>query len=484
MLIKTDILIIGGGVTGASIARELSKYHLDVVLVEKEADVGWGQSKASYAMCHPGARWTPGTLAQEMIAEANGVMNQFVKDLDVEFRRTGELVLAFNNDEINFLNILKKQGEYINVPDLAIISGDDARRLEPHVNPKAIAALHMPTAGLFNPFDVVHALFENARENGVRMMLNTEVVGIVTENGQFIVDTDQGEIQASYVVNASGLYAQKVAQMLGYDDFEISYVTKSTCLILDNSLGRMVSHIITGFPDLKKYTSIKLVMPTYGGNILLYTSIPVPAYGIDDRNVHKDTFERIIASARSLLPGVEYERFIIGSYSGIGARVNRNDFIIEASGKNEKFINVALPAPAITCSPVIGRRVAETLRNSGTSLRKKSDFNPRRRKGLCVRNASLGQVKALAEKDRRYGRIVCRCEKVTEGEICDAIKRGATTLDGVKFRTRAGMGRCQGNFCGVKVTEILARELNHPLESITKKGPGSNILIPDNNEFQ
>ena len=483
MPMKTEILIIGGGVAGTAIARELSKYQLDVVLAEKEADVGWGQSKASYAICHPGARWAPGTLAQEMIAEANGIMNQFIDDLDVEFKRTGELALAFNNDELNVLKIIKKQGEQIKVPDLEIIGWDDIKRLEPRVNPNAVAALYMPSAGLFNPFDLVHALFENARDNGVRMMLNTKVVGIVAENGQFTVDTDQGEIQTSYIVNASGLYAQKVAQMVEADDFEISYATKSTCIILDSSLGDIVSHIITGFSDLQKYTSFKLVMPTYGRKILIYTPIPVPAHGIDDCNVERDTFERIIVSARSLLPGVDYEKSIIASYSGKGARINRNDFIIEASKKNKAFINVALPAPALTCSPVIGRRVAEILRDCGVSLRRKVDFNSRRVKKPCLRNASLDQIRVLTEENPRYGRIVCRCEKVTEGEIGDAIKRGAATLDGVKFRTRAGMGKCQGNYCGMEVTEILARDLKQPLKNITKKGPGSNILIPDNDDF-
>lgn len=483
MPVKTDIMIIGGGVAGASIARELSKYQLDVILAEKEADVGWGQTKASYAMCHPGARWPPGTLAQKMIAEANGIMNQFIDELDIEFKKTGELGLAFNKDELNVLKIIKKQGEHIKVPGLEIIGGDEVRRLEPRVNPKAVAALYMPSAGLFNPFDVVHALFENARDNGVRMMLNTEVIGIVAEDGQFIVDTDQGQIQTSYVVNASGLYAQKVAQMVGADEFEVSYATKSTCLILDSSLGHMVSHIVNGFADLQKYTSFKLVMPTYGGNLLIYTPIPVPAHGIDDCNVHRDTFERIIESARDLLPGVDFEKFIIASYSGKGAKVNRNDFIIEPSKKNKAFINVALPAPAVTCSPVIGRRVAEILRDCGVSLRSKADFNPRRVKKPCLRNASLDQIRVLTEEDSRYGRVVCRCEKVSEGEINDAISRGAATLDGVKFRTRAGMGKCQGNYCGMKVTEILARELRQPLKSITKKGPGSNILIPVDDDF-
>lgn len=477
MAIKTDVLIIGAGIAGCSIARELSKYELDVTLVEKEVDVGWGQTKASYAICHPGARWAPGTLAQEMIAESNSIIDQLIDDLDIDFRRLGELILAFNDEELECLKAIKKQGEYIHLEDLEILDKNEILRLEPNINPGVVAALYMPIAGIFDPFELVHAFYENARENGVSMLMGTEVTAIVQEKGEFKVETDQNEIQASYVVNAAGLHAAQVAGMVGADNFKISYATKASCFILDDCMGNMINHIVTGLPDLQSFTRFKLVMPTYAGNILIYTPISEPAHGINDRAVEKRTFDLTLESARSLVPDANFERYIIASFSGLTARNDRGDFIIEASDKYKGFVNVALPPPGITCSPALGKRVAQILKNNGLVQTEKPHFHPYRKGINSIRDLSEPQIREHIQQDPRYGKVVCRCEKVSEAEIVDAIQRGASTLDGVKFRTRAGMGRCQGNFCGPKSAGILARELDQPLEKITKKGPGSHYTI-------
>ncbi|MBW1705393.1 MAG: FAD-dependent oxidoreductase [Deltaproteobacteria bacterium] len=473
---KTDVLIIGGGISGISVSRELSKHNLDVTLVEKEADVGWGQTKASYANRHPGARWTPGTLAQQMIAEANQVMDQLIEDLDIEFRRSGELVLAFNKEELESLKTMKKQAEHINVEGLEIIGPDEIKRMEPNVNSAAIAALYMPTAGVFNPFEQVLALYENARENGVQMILGTEVTGIIPENGKFIVETNRDEIRAGYIVNAAGLFAERIAKMAGADSFKIRYDTKSTCIILDPLLGNIVQHIVSGVNDLKVFVRYKLVTPTFDDKILLYTTFPEPAKGIEDRAVEKRMIDLTIESAKVLVPDVDFEKNIVASFSGLTARNDRGDFIIEASEKLPTFVNVALPPPGITCSPAIGKRVVNILKDNGLRLREKMNFNPYRKSIKSLRGSSPMQVRDLIGKDPCYGNVVCRCETVTEGEIAEAVKRGATTLDGVKFRTRAGMGRCQANFCGSKVTDILAREQNQSFENITKKGRHSNYI--------
>jgi glycerol-3-phosphate dehydrogenase len=474
---KTDALIIGAGIAGCSIARELSKYELDVTLVEKEVDVGWGQTKASYAICHPGARWAPGTLAQEMIAESNSIIDQLIDDLDVDFRRLGELILAFNDEELECLRAIKKQGEHIHIEGLEIIDKNKLQRLEPNINPAAMAALYMPTAGIFDPFELVHAFYENARENGVSMLMGTEVTAVVQEKGQFKVETDQNEIQANYVVNAAGLHAGEVAGMVGAEDFKISYATKGTCFILDNCMGNMMNHIVTGLHGLQSFTRFRLVMPTYAGNLLIYTPISEPARGVDDRAVEKRTFDLTFESARSLVPDVDFERHIIASFSGLTARNDRGDFIIEASEKCKGFINVALPPPGITCSPVLGKRVAQILKNNGLAQTEKPHFKPYRKGINSIRDLSAPRVRERIQQDPRYGKVVCRCEMVSEAEIVDAIQRGASTLDGVKFRTRAGMGRCQGNFCGPNSAGILARELDQPLEKITKKGPGSQYAV-------
>jgi len=473
---KTDVLIIGGGISGVSVARELSKYDVDVTLVEREADVGWGQTKATYANRHPGARWSPGTLAQQMIGEANQMMDRLIEDLDIEFRRSGEVVLAFNKEELESLKTMKEQGDYIKVEGLEFIGPAEIKRLEPSVNPAVIAALYMPTAGVFNPFEQVLALYENARDNGVDMLIATEVTGIIPEKGKFIVETNRDEIQAGYIVNAAGLFAERVAKMAGADGFKIMYTTKATSLILDPLLGDIVQHIVSGLHDPNRFTSYSLVSPTFDDKILLYTKFSEPAKGIEDRAVAKRPFNLALENAKVLVPDVDFEKHIIASFSGLTARNDRHDFIIEASKKLRTFINVALPPPGITCSPAVGKRVVEILKDNGLVLREKTNFNPYRKAIKSLQKSSSMQMRELVRKDPRYGHVVCLCEKVTEGEIVEAIKRGATTVDGVKFRTRAGMGRCQTNYCGPEVTEILARELNQPFEKITKKGRNSNYI--------
>jgi len=473
---KTDVLIIGGGISGLAVARELSKYHVDVTLVEREADVGWGQTKASYAIRHPGARWAPGTLAQEMIAESNQIMDQLIEDLDIQFRSLGELVLAFTQEELETLKTIKKQGEYIKVEGLEIIGESELKSLEPNVNPAAIAALYMPSAGVFNPFELVLAFYENARDNGVDVRLNTEVTRIIPEKGNFVLETNRDKIQAAYVVNAGGLFAERIGKMAGADGFKVIYSTKATCLILDTPMGNIVQHIVSGLNDPKTPLRYKLVTPTFHDKILLYTSFPEPAKGVEDRAVAKRMFDVTLKSAAVLIPDVDFERHIIASYSGLTARNDRGDFIVEASAKYPSLIHIALPPPGLTCSPAVGRRVVEILNRNGLNLRKKTSFNPYRKAITSLQRSSPEQVRELVRQDPRYGHVVCRCEKVSEGEIVEAIRRGATTLDGVKFRTRASMGRCQANYCGPEIVSILARELDQPFESITKKGRGSNYL--------
>jgi glycerol-3-phosphate dehydrogenase len=475
---STDVLIIGGGIAGASIARELSRYELDVTLLEKEVDVGWGQTKASYAICHPGARWKQGTLAQRMMAESHRMWGRLVDDLDIELARIGELVLAFNEGEIQYIHALKKQGEQNGIKGLEIIDRSETRRLEPHVNPAVLAALHMPSAGVFNPFELVFAFFENARANGVRVLVSSEARGIRPEKGGFVVETSADEIRASYVVNAAGLYAQKVAQMAGVDNFRISHETKNSCLILDRCLGDLVQHVVTGVADPKAFSRFKVVMPTFHRNLLLYTPIPEPSKGIEDRGLEKRALDLTLENAKLLTPDIDFETHIIAAFSALTARNSRGDFIIEASEKRPGIVNVALPPPGITCSPAIGRSVVEILRTAGLSLVEKPNFNPCRKAIKRIRDSSFAEMSKRVRRDPSYGHTVCRCEKVSEAEIVQAVRRGATTLDGIKFRTRAGMGRCQSNFCGPEVAAILARETRQSYETVTKSGPGSIYVAP------
>jgi glycerol-3-phosphate dehydrogenase len=474
---KAGVLIIGGGIAGTSIARELSRYELDVMLIDKEADVGWGQTKASYAICHPGARWAQGTLAQRMMAESHRMWDQIVDDLDIELARMGELVLAFNDEELQYIHALKRQGEQNGIKGLEILDRNETRRLEPHVNPAVQAALHMPTAGVFNPFELVFAFSENARANGVRMLVGREAKRILPENGEFIIQTSEEEIRAKYIVNAAGLHAASVAQMAGANNFNISYETKSTCLILDRCLEDLVNHIVTGVADPRAFSRFRVIMPTFHSNLLLYTPIPEPAKEIEDRATEKRAVDITIQDAKSLIPDIDFKKHVIASFSALAARNDRGDFVIEGSEKCRGFVNVALPPPGITGSPAIAKRVVEILEKAGLRLVEKSNFNSHRKGMKRVRDGSPSELGELVVQDPSLGHVVCRCETVSEGEIIEAIKRGATTVDGIKFRTRAGMGRCQSNYCCPEIAAILARELHLPIEKVTKKGHGSEYTF-------
>ena len=475
---KTDVLIIGGGVTGVAVARELSKYDAETTLVEREVDVGWGQSKASYALRHPGVQWPPGSLAQQMIAHGNQLMDQLIEDLDIEFKRSGELVLAFNREEVKALETMQRRGNGINVQGISIMGKNDISRLEPNASEAAIAALYMPTAGVFNPFDLLHGFCENARDNGVNMLMGARVEGISPERSGFRVKTSRGEIRTAYIVNAAGLFAAKVAAMAGIDEFEISSETKGSCLVIDSLLAHKVRHIVTGLIDPGALLRFKLATPTFHGKILLYTAMAVPSKGIEDRSVDKVIFDSTIRAARGLIPGVDFEKHIIAAFAGLTARNNRGDFIIEPSGKYNRFIHAALPPPGLTASPAVGRRVVEVLKSNGLALREKTGFNPRRRRIESLRDSTPARIEELVKHDPRYGRVVCRCEKVSEAEVIEAIRRGATTIDGVKFRTRASMGRCQGNYCGPELARILANQTEQSFQDITRRGGNSHYANP------
>ena len=460
-----DVIIIGGGVTGCAAAAELAKYRLSVCLVEKESDVCEGTSKANSAIVHAGFDAEPGTLKAKLNVRGNAMMAELSQKLDFAFRNNGAMVLCFEDSQLSDLEKLKEKGEKNGVPDLTIISGDKARALEPKLSAEVKYALLAPTSGIVCPFEMTLAFAENAYANGVEFRLSTEVTGIEKSADCWCVKTDKGKILGSYVFNCAGVYADKIAEMAGIRDFSIT-PRKGEYMLMDKDAGSTVSRTIFQLPT--KMGKGVLVTPTVHGNLLVGPT----AENIDDKE-NTSTTSQGLAEVRSKsalsVDGLPFNK-VITSFTGLRAVGDTHDFIIGEAA--DGFFNAAgIESPGLTSAPAI----AEMLREL---LSKKTDLVPKdghidTRKGV-VHFAALSREEqnALIAREPAYGNIVCRCETVTEGEILDAISRplGATTLDGVKRRTRAGMGRCQAGFCSPKTILLLKEKLGCGIGDIRKNG--------------
>ncbi len=477
-----DIVIIGAGVTGCSIARELSRYDINITLVEKEEDVACGTSKANSAVVHAGFDATPGTWKAKLNVAGNKLYPALCEELDVPFKMNGSLVVAVNEEEVNALDELLKKGKTNGVNPLRIIGKDELHALEPNLNPDARAALDAPTGGLVCPYELTIALAENANQNGVKFWLNAPVTDIeVMGDYCFLVKTPKGNIKTKYVINAAGLFADEISKMAGAEEYTIT-PRKGEYLIFDKQFGNMVKKAI--FPTPTKISKGILVCPTVDGNIFIGPN----SNDIEDKydtSVNAAGIEEIITGGRKLVPNLPLKN-VITSFAGLRAVSNTNDFIIEASKLVKGFINVGgIQSPGLTSAPAIALMVKDILQDAGLDLKKKKDFIPHRPKKYRFRELGSEERRKLIEQNSAFGHVICRCETVTEAEIIDAIRRpvGARSIDAVKRRTRAGMGRCQGGFCSPRVLEILTKELGaDPLE-ITKKGPGSNMLVGRIKEF-
>ena len=469
---EMDVLIIGAGVVGGALARELSRYQLQVMLVEKEVDVAFGTSKANSGIVHSGIHDHPGTLKAKLCVKGNRLYPQLAEELDVLYKQNGTLVVARNEDEWKLLSELVNQGLQNGLTGVQVLGRDELRRLEPNLNPELIGGLLVPSGGIVVPFDLVYGLVENAITNGVQLAVDTEVQQIQWESSQFIVHTSRGMVKARYIVNAAGLGAAKVAGMIGDESFTI-YARKGEEYLLDRKLEGYIKHTI--FPLPTPESKGILVIPTVEGNIMLGpTAHRVGSF--DELSTSAAGWDEIFRFTKGLVPGLQASD-VITSFSGLRAAGNTGDFIIGPSEKNFHFIHVGgIDSPGLTAAPAIAQYVAELLEDAGLQLEHKRSFNPLRPL-IRVRDLSLEDRNRLVVKRPAYANIVCRCEMVSEGEIRDAILRGATTLDGVKLRTRSGMGRCQGGFCSPTVMRILMEELKLKPEEVTKNGPGSSLLF-------
>ena len=466
-----EVAIIGGGVTGCAIARELSRYRLRIVIVEKHAEVGFGASKTNSGIIHAGHHSSPATLKGKLVVRGNEMFDALCKDLNFGFRRIGELVVARSEAEIPELERLKRQGDAKGVKGLEIWPREKLRIEEPNLAHTLAAALFAPTAGVVNPYELTFALSENAVCNGVELRVNSPVEKISLETDGIILHTPQGRLKSRFVVNCAGVYADKVAEMTGLKDFTIR-PRKGEEYLLDKRLKGLVRRLI--FPIPSENTKGILIIPTFDGTIMVGPTAD-DIEGRDDVSTTYQGSDQVFGFVGGICPAIN-ARDTITEFAGLRAVSNTNDFIIGTT-RIKGFINVAgIQSPGLTSAPSIAEYVRDILMAEGLVCREKSDFRPQLPGPARFSSLNDAQQHALVKKNPLFAKVVCRCELVTEAEVQTAIDHGARTLDGIKFRSRAGMGRCQGGFCTTRCMEILAERLGREFQDITKRGGESWIV--------
>ena len=480
-----DVAIIGAGVVGSAIARELSRYQANICVIEKEEDVCNGTSKANSAIIHAGFDAKPDSLKAKLNVRGNELMDVISEELDIPFTRNGSLVVCTKDQDRSGLEELLHKAAINGVPGCRIVERDELIEMEPNVADDVTCALYAPTGGIVCPFHMTMAFAENAYVNGVSFFLNTGVKKIrKNENGYIIetihIDTNEVETyEAKVVINAAGVYADELNNMVSEQKLHITARKGEYCL-LDKDAGTHVKHTIFQLPS--KMGKGVLVTPTVHGNLLVGPT----AVDVEDKESLSTTGEGLASLAVTSALSVKNVpmRQVITSFSGLRAHEDGNDFVIGEAEDAKGFVNVAgIESPGLTSAPAIGEMVAGLVKEM-LSLDEKDNFVASRKGILHPETLTLEERNALIKEQPAYGNIICRCEMISEGEILDAIHRplGARSLDGVKRRTRAGMGRCQAGFCSPRTMEILERELKMSMFDITKNGVGSNIAIGYNKE--
>ena len=472
-----DVAVVGAGVVGALAAREFSRYDLRVAMVDKLHDVAQGTTKANSAIVHAGFDAEPGTFKARFNVLGSKMMPALCETLHVPYKNNGSLVLAFDADDRAHIELLLERGQANGVPGLRIMEPDELLAFEPNVNPDCTGALYAPTGSIVCPYELAIAAAECAVSNGVEFYRDFEVTAIDRADEGFTLRAADGQaVRAKVVVNAAGTHADEVARLLGDESFGIT-PCRGEYVLLDSTQGGVVNCTVFQCPS--KMGKGVLITPTVHGNLLIGPS----AEDIEDRLDLATTdpgLRGVQETVRRSVPNYRI-RDVITSFSGLRARCDRHDFILEHSAVDARFIHAAgIESPGLSAAPAIAEYVLGLVKEAWAgALPEKAEWNPSREAPVIVKELSREAYAELIQKNPAYGRIVCRCETVSEGEIIDAIHApaGARDVDGVKRRTRSGMGRCQGGFCGTKVLEILSRELNLPPEEITKFGGGSKILL-------
>ncbi len=475
-----DVVIIGAGVSGSASARELSRYKLNVCVVEKEEDVCCGTSKANSAIVHAGFDAEAGSLMAKLNVEGSQMMEGLSKELDFHYKNNGSLVVCLHEEEKPNLQDLYDRGVKNGVKDLRIIDREELVALEPNISDEAVAALYAPTGGIVCPFGMNIAFAENAATNGVEFKFDTEVTGLEKKDGSWVIKTSQGDIETKYVVNAAGVYADKFHNMVSGKKLHITPRRGDYCL-LDRSTEGFVTHTIFQLPS--KFGKGVLVTPTVHGNTLIGpTAIDIE--NKEGTNTTQEGIDELINKAGTTVKGLPI-RQVITSFAGLRAHEDGHEFYIGELEDAKGFIDCAgIESPGLSSAPAIGKMVAEIVKDL-TNAEENPNFVGTRKGILDPKTLSNEERAELIKKDPAYGNIICRCEMITEGEIIDAIKRplGAKSLDGVKRRTRAGMGRCQSGFCSPRTIEILARERGVDPAEITKAGGDSKIIVGINKDW-
>lgn len=489
-----DVAIIGAGVIGSAIARELSRYQIHACVIEREEDVCCGTSKANSAIIHAGFDATPGTLKARLNVRGNEMMDTIAKELDVPFTRNGSLVVCTKDQDRSGLDKLMEKGIANHVPGLRILEREELIRMEPNLSDDVTCALYAPTGGIVCPFHLTMAFAENAYDNGVSFYLNTEVTGITRSENCYCIKVNRKEgvcsgtpldpgthtIETKAVVNAAGVYSDVMNNLVSGQKLSIT-ARKGEYMLLDKSAGTHVSHTIFQLPG--KMGKGVLVTPTVHGNLLVGPT----ATDIDNKegvNTTADGLDYLGKTAALSVKDLPL-RQVITSFAGLRAHETQNDFIIGELADAPGFFNAAgIESPGLSSAPAIGEMVAGMIAEK-YALEKNPDFCATRKGILRPETLSLEERNALIRKQPAYGNIICRCEMITEGEIIDAIHRslGARSLDAVKRRTRAGMGRCQAGFCSPRTMEILEREVPMSMFEITKNGGKSKFVVGQNKEI-
>ena len=470
-----DVVIIGAGVTGSAVARELSRYQAEICVLEKAEDLCSGTSKANSAIIHAGFDAAEGSLMAKMNVRGNEMMDELSEKLDIPFERNGSLVVCIHEEEKDGLKELYDRGVANGVPGLKLLNREEALAMEPNLSDHVVAALYAPTGGIICPFRLNYAMAEQANLNGVDFYFNTAVEALQRDaEGIWHIRTSNGEYRAHCVVNAAGVYADQLHNMVSKEKIHITPRRGDYCL-LDKGTKGFVKHTI--FPQPTKFGKGILVTPTVHGNVLVGPT----AIDIQDKEATATTqagIDEMIAKASMNVRDLPI-RQVITSFAGLRAHEDHHEFILGEVKDAPGFVDCAgIESPGLTSSPAIGEYIGALLKEK-LLLKEKAQWTETIKDILHPETLSMEERNELIRRQPAYGTIICRCESISEGEILEAIHRplGARTLDGIKRRTRAGAGRCQAGFCSPRVMEILHRELGIPMEKISKNSGRSNIVM-------